>query len=457
MGLVIGGRITYTSAAHNFVSDRRFGSIRPWSQRGVGLEVIQPSAQPSGLGSRLDGAQFVFALLTLPLGYFSIAASQISLGIALLLLLARWIVERTAPPATGLEKTALLLAAWALLMVPLSTDVPQSAVYYRRFYLFTALWVGAAAAVDERRRGLLLGFLLGGAAAAGLYGIVDQLHRYGDLMSHRLTAVFNAMTGGAVLMMAALVAAGCLIAPGVGRRMRLAAAAAAVPIALGVAMTMTRSAQLGLVVGVGAMLFLRKPKISGLFAALVLAAGIVLAVWGEDLLPPRYWKRISPEFVIGGKSTVARLDMWKGGWKMIQARPIRGVGDRGLKEIAPEYYTTENGLYWGHMHSNIVHLAVIWGVPGLVLAQAFLIMTLVLLIRSWRRLVGRVRQPDYQPVRTGWVLGAIGVWVGFYVAGLSEWYFGDAESMLIYFLIIGCALGRDAAAKRPEATEPLAN
>ena len=39
------------------------------------------------------------------------------------------------------------------------------------------------------------------------------------------------------------------------------------------------------------------------------------------------------------------------------------------------------------------------------------------------------------------MLGAIGVWTGFFVAGIAEWYFGDAEPMLLYLAIMGIACG----------------
>ncbi|MBK7670713.1 MAG: O-antigen ligase family protein [bacterium] len=54
---------------------------------------------------------------------------------------------------------------------------------------------------------------------------------------------------------------------------------------------------------------------------------------------------------------------------MVKDRPWTGVGDRGLEEISRQYYTSTTDRYWGHLHSNIVHMAAIWGVPGLVFGQ----------------------------------------------------------------------------------------
>jgi len=122
---------------------------------------------------------------------------------------------------------------------------------------------------------------------------------------------------------------------------------------------------------------------------------------------------------------------------MVKAHPITGVGDRGLEEISPDYYTSETDQYFGHLHNNIVQMAVIWGIPGLIFAQAFL----WFLIKRWRALRRRTGGLSGAPAAAGWVLGAIGAWISFYIAGFTEWYFGDAETMLIYLAILGCALG----------------
>ena len=63
------------------------------------------------------------------------------------------------------------------------------------------------------------------------------------------------------------------------------------------------------------------------------------------------------------------------------------------------------------------------------------------LVGKWRSLKRGLKGLPLSPIQAGWVLGAIGAWVSFYIAGFTEWYFGDAESMLIYLAILGCALG----------------
>ena len=101
-----------------------------------------------------------------------------------------------------------------------------------------------------------------------------------------------------------------------------------------------------------------------------------------------------------------------------------------------------------------MQLAVIWGIPGLALGTTFLVTPLVLLLRRWRALRRATAAP---PVLTGWVLGACGVWAGFFLAGFTEWYLGDAESLMIYLAFLGCALGpwRSVADDDGRAAETL--
>jgi len=60
-------------------------------------------AAPSAFLKSATNWQLVFVLIMLAAGYLSIAVSQIALGLALLVMLYRWIFLKEAPPATGLE------------------------------------------------------------------------------------------------------------------------------------------------------------------------------------------------------------------------------------------------------------------------------------------------------------------------------------------------------------------
>ena len=389
---------------------------------------------------RLEQAQLACFLLMLCAGNFSVAIGQITLGLTLLLALVRrigpWGGPGIALPSTGMERVTLALFGWAVLMIPFSADPGQSLVFSKRFFMFTALWLGADLARDEGRRRLLFGALLSGAVAISLVSVVQMHRQFGSLFAVRLNLVSNPMTNGALLMLVVLLGLGVLLSRTTPGRARLVVAALVAPVLLALLMTMTRSALLGLIAGVGMMLLVGRPRWFLVAAAAAVAAAVVLAAFGGDILPPRLWSRINPAELTGGINTTTRVEMWRVGWQMVKAHPWTGVGDCDLLAVAPAYYGDLKPVPFGHLHSNFVHLAVIWGVPGFILAMAFLFNQPRLLLRRWRD-----RPAVAAPWRQGWILGALGMWVGFFVAGATEWYFGDAEPMLLFMAITGVALG----------------
>ncbi len=399
---------------------------------------------PCGATLRAE-AHFAAVLLMLTAASVSIAASQIALGLALLLLLLRRFIDQAPIPATGLGVITAALAGWALLNVPFSADPGQSLVFYRRFYLFAAIWAVAGVADSEARRRWLLGALVVGSVAISIYGLISLHRLVGGFWKWRLVAMSNSMTSGCVLMMALLVVLGFLLVAGNRRRLRWCLALAAVPIAFALAQTLTRSAWLGALAGCGVMLLLARSRLLGTLALAVFAAGFVIWTLPATSFSAMMYNRLNLTGIQESQTYTERVDMWRAGWRMIEANPWLGVGDHDLKRTAAPYYDGEP-LDYGHLHNNQIMLAAIWGLPGFLLASLVLIWQLAVLCRAWRSRDG----PDdpAEPLRRGWLLGAIGVWTGFFVAGLTEWYFGDAESMLLYLAIIGAALGGRSQRRR---------
>ena len=380
--------------------------------------------------------QFALVVIMLTAANLSIAVSQIALGLALIVQLYRRFLRREPLPAIGLGRWVLALAAWALVMIPFSTDPGQSMIFYKRFYLFAAIWVAASVAVDYRRQWVLMGAILTGAVAISLYGQIHVLLKTGSLFKLRLGEMSNPMTSGCLLMMSLLLAAGFLLSRGRSKQQLIWIGVAALPVALGLVQTMTRSALLGFAVGLGVMFLLARPRWFTIFMVVLILFLVSVSLLPDGVISREMSKRLDPTYVLQGNSTSQRLYMWTEGWAMVKQHPITGVGDRDLKSIGPRYYEHPDMNYYGHLHSNPVMLAAIWGIPGFLLGMGFLLRQLWLLIRLWRSGAGRQLGP---PV--GWVLGAVGVWAGFFTAGLTEWYFGDAESMLLYLAITGIALG----------------
>jgi O-antigen ligase len=378
--------------------------------------------------------QLVFVTIMLFTGSISIAVTQMALGVSLVLQLVRWLGKKEPLPPIRMHVAVGLLAAWALLMIPFSGDSSQSMLFYRRFYLFAALWVTAGVAVSEFNRKILLGSLIGGSAIISIAGMAKVVQETGGLFTTRLGEMSNPMTSGCLLMLALLACLGVVLTRGVSWRSRAIITVAASPVFLGLLHTMTRSAWLGLMAGVMAMIFFVRPRFFlGLFVICVLGL-IFLPAITDLVLSEKAASRVQWDYILNGRNTTLRLDMWRGGWEMIKSHPLTGVGDRDLLSVSAEYYGDENTSYYGHLHSNPVMFAVIWGVPGFVLAMGLLGWMAFLLVKGYR-------EKRLPPWATGWLLGAIGAWVAFFVAGLTEWYFGDAESMQFFLAITGIALG----------------
>jgi O-antigen ligase len=387
--------------------------------------------------------QLALVLVMLVAANLSIAVSQLALGFSLLVLLWRRFGLKQAVPALGVGRWLLALAAWAALMVPLSTDPGQSLVFYKRFFLFSALWVTASVATDRRSLWLMLGAVALGAASISTYGTVLAWIKTGSLVVMRLGAMSNAMTSGCLLMISWLLGVGFLFTSR-RREVWLWLGPPLLLTALGLALTMTRSAWLGAMVGLGLMLALHRFRLFLIFAGLGTLALLVLAQMPDNSEANRIQRKADPTRILEGYSGKQRVYMWREGWAIVKRHPVTGVGDRDLRAIGPDYYQHPDMNYFGHLHSNPVMLAAIWGVPGLVLGLGFLFLQLKLLLARWRQL----REQAGHPLG-GWVLGALGAWAGFFVAGLTEWYFGDAESMLLYLAVTGVALGAPLPDRSP--------
>lgn len=395
-----------------------------------------------------DAARLMLVLLAL-LATLSVAASQVTLGVVLALLVWRSVRGR-APLRTGLEWPALLLVVWALAVIPWSGDVRQSLVYARRWYLLVPLWAGATLIVPRRWRLAVLGALALGAVVSALRGMVQFARKggvhyeSGDQLAGRADPLAGYMTGGGLLMLTGLVllAAVLLARP---RRHRAWAAGALVVVLACLLLTLTRSAWLGFAAGAAVILALWRPRWLAPAAAVVLVAAFAL--------PGTMKTRLLSAFDPNHRSNSQRVLMWQTGWDWVREHPLVGVGDRDLKSLYRAHHGDRPDVeIQGHLHSNLIMFAVIWGVPGCLLALAFLVAVLLQLGRRWRALGGAARRspPDDDDLARVWCLGAVGAWVGFMVAGLFEWNFGDAEVALLLWLVVGVGLARERAPRPAE-------
>jgi hypothetical protein len=124
-----------------------------------------------------------------------------------------------------------------------------------------------------------------------------------------------------------------------------------------------------------------------------------------------------------------------------------GVGMDSIKRHWREWGLFEGGrIPMGHMHSNLLQLALERGVPalGCWLALLFIYARMLWRLARSRRLKGWIER--------GLLLGALGGLTGFFTSGLVHYNFGDSEDVMIFYFIMGLCLvvEREAGRETPE-------
>jgi O-antigen ligase len=195
------------------------------------------------------------------------------------------------------------------------------------------------------------------------------------------------------------------------------------------AMTVTRGSWIGFAVSVAAMLLL---SVSRRTAIIIAACAIPLVLAGAFLLQQR---RNIGFFDRADQSTSWREIVWREGFNLLVNNPrhlVVGVGMDSIKGHWRQWGLFDNGRQpIGHMHSNVLQIALERGVPALILW----VLLFVIYIRMLWRLI---RQNTDFP--RGLALGALGGTLGFFTSGLVHYNWGDSEVVTIFYFIMGLSL-----------------
>lgn len=138
------------------------------------------------------------------------------------------------------------------------------------------------------------------------------------------------------------------------------------------------------------------------------------------------------------QSTTWRETVWREGVHLLVSNPrhlLIGIGMDSIKWRWRQWGMFDGGrLPWGHMHSNVLQIALERGLPALILWLAFLFVyarTLWRLLRSKAKL---------HWIERGILLGALGGVAGFFTSGLVHYNWGDSEVVMVLYLIMGLSL-----------------
>lgn len=137
-------------------------------------------------------------------------------------------------------------------------------------------------------------------------------------------------------------------------------------------------------------------------------------------------------------STTWRTTVWREGSRLLVSKPrhfLVGIGMDSIKKRWRQWGMFDGGrIPWGHMHSNLLQIALERGLPALLLWLGFLF---VYARTLWRSVRSRTKR---HWVERGILLGALGGLAGFFTSGLVHYNWGDSEVVMVFYSIIGMAL-----------------
>ena len=384
---------------------------------------------------------------------FSIAVSQILLGLAIAALLLSGVRLRLPPIWIPLG----IFIAGTLISLALADNPSAGAPQIKKFYVFCMLPVVFSTIRDRismRRLFLCWGAVGALSALWGLAQFVQKVRQaralgtnfYDYYTGERITgAMSHWMTFGGEEMFALLML-GAFILFGPRRRFGQLwpwlVCAGVLIIALLVGET--RSIWVATAVaGLYLTWFWKRAVI--VLIPVVLA---LLAFLGPPSVQERFTSFFRPRKEID--SNEFRIVTWRTGLRMIRAHPWFGVGPEEVRIEFNDYVPPDvprplpRGWY-GHLHNIYLHYAAERGIPTMLALMWVLIKVLVDFTRGMRKLAWE-RGDGLFILR-----GATAIVIATIVSGFFEVNLGDSELLTMFLVAIACGYAAIATAERKEA------
>ena len=196
-------------------------------------------------------------------------------------------------------------------------------------------------------------------------------------------------------------------------------------------MTVTRASWIGFAVSAVVMLLLTASR----RAVLIVAACALPLVLASVVLLQQ--KRSIRFFDKSDQSTSWRETVWKEAFELLVSKPrhlVFGVGMDSIKSHWREWGLFDNGRQpIGHMHSNLLQIALERGLPALIVW--------LILLGVYVRMLWRIqRRAGIEDIARGLSLGALGGTIGFFTSGLVHYNWGDSEVVTLFYFIMGLCL-----------------
>jgi O-antigen ligase len=365
---------------------------------------------------------FALLLAFLFLIDFSIAACYILLTLILILFLLHLLRGGKFPQLPFFFYFFIAYIFFTLLATVFSVDRVASIRDNKELLIFLLIPIYLWLLDRWKRVWLSIWTVLGAAVFSALAGIFTVL-RSGINLSDRLKGFTSHWMTYAGLLMFPFIFFCVLLLTRPSKKQAAIIGGGLAVILAAVIFSLTRNVWLGIVVSLFLFLAFFKPKYFLVLAPLLL----VLAL----LAPPAVKNRVLSIVDLQDKSNRDRIYMVYSGCKIFQDRPWTGVGSNNIEKVIAgnekRYRHPQAEKINMHLHNNFLQILAergIFALASFFLACLFILLQLLKLLKT--------RTGEWRAITTG-VLFAF---VGFLIAGLFEYNFGDSEIKFILFYFL---------------------
>lgn len=377
---------------------------------------------------------------------FSIAASQILLGLALAALLLSG--EKLALPPIKLPLALFFVGT--LLALAFSPHPAEGLPQLRKLYVFAELLVVYSCVRDLRLIRWLFLTWAGFAGITGIRGLVQfaqkiqqahQLHQddYSFYVNERITGfmshwnTFAAQEMFALIMLAALIFFGSVV-DGQGRPARRRTwlwIACAALMSFAVLLAETRAVWIGLALAALYLFWMYRRWLVLAVPVLIAAAYFV----SPPVIHDRFTSLLHPQ---GVDSNAFRLVTWRTGLRMIEAHPLLGIGPEGPKYHFQDWVPDDvprplPGGWYGHLHNIYLQYSAERGIPTMLI----LMWMLGRMLYDFRR-AARTLPPGRSDARF-LLHGGVAIILATLAEGFFEYNLGDSEVLTMFLVVVACA------------------
>lgn len=363
---------------------------------------------------------FYISLAFLFLINFTIAGCYLLFTVLALQLIVFSVIKKKWPETPKYFKYFLIYILFSLVSTVFSIDRAESLSDNKEFFVFLLIPIFLIVLSTRKRLEFSLLTVLVSAVFSALLGIGISVYR-GISLDFRLKGLTSHWMTYSGLLMFAFIFFVVYLFYEKRLRVKLVLGGGLLIIFIAILLSLTRSVWVGIFISVGIFIIYYKPKI--LYAAVPVVVVLVF------ILPSSVKDRVTSIFDMHNETNRDRFYMYKTGLHIFKEYPLTGVGAANVGKVYDKFKPVEATLSNPHLHNNFLQELAERGIFAFLGLVAAFVSIFIFLVKRIKNSI------EFEKVAATGVLFAF---LGFMVAGLFEYNFGDTEIkfILFYFLSI---------------------